>query len=98
SVAPCSYFTGARVGETSKSTRQTPFAGVSCSVIGRSTVVGGMVTVRAVVVPLIAIVETVPLKRLASLETFTASVPPVHCVRTQLTCARDHASTPGVVG
>ena len=66
--------------------------------IGRSTVVGGMVTVRAVVVPLIAIVETVPLKRLASLETFTDSVPPVHCECVQLACDRDHASTPGVVG
>jgi len=52
SVAPCSYFTGARVGETAKATRQTPLAGVSRSVIGRSTVVGETVSVLPVVVPI----------------------------------------------
>ena len=95
---PGSTFDGTRVGVMAKSTRQAPFCGTSFSVIGRSTVEGGMLSVCAAVVPEIVTVETVPLKSFASLETFTASVPPVHCERIQLTWARDHASTPGVVG
>ena len=61
-----------------------------------STVEGATDRVCAVVVPLMASVDGF-VNSLWSLDTFTASVPPLHRERSHCTCAPDHASTPGVV-
>ena len=75
-----------------------PLSAVSGRTSGRSSVVGAIRKVRAGVVPAMVSVCGAPRKSCASLDTFTASVPPLQSERIQCTRARDHASVPGVVG